>query len=203
MAKLKIRTTDSAVYTRAKELDIPYSRRSDYEVEFEQVVDDKLAISLGYEISTRDDQVLLPYAGLNDNEKARIFADAGFQAPAFLQNYMAKIKVYNEESQLKQLQRQRAEEAEQRREFAKKQAHELLADEFKKVQGEIDELKAEIQRKNKRIDELESILRQLICKSTDEQLEALGLYKPVPEEESEQPTEAQQEALDTLGLDDC
>jgi len=200
MAKLKIRTTDATVYTKAKELDMPFQRRSDYEVEFVQEIADKLVIDLGYEISTSG-SVLLPYIGLSEDEVAAMFAAVGFQAPAFLQNYKAKMTEHEEENKQAKLKREIEKEAEQRRDIAKKQARELLADEIAKLNAEITSLKEKLERKDNRISDLESYLHKLIMQASEPALERAGLVKPQTEAEEEEPTPEQQEALETADLD--
>jgi hypothetical protein len=202
MVKMEISTSSTEIHTKAASLDVKHAHeRRQYSspmVWFDFDVDEKIVIEKGFQISVYD-CVEIPIYG---ETAANLLADANFDPLVFLDKVTEECKKRDAESKKRDAEEQQEAEEKQQRESTIKQARELLAEDFKRLEEEINDLKAKLERKTERISRLAEILASLIRKATDLQLEDIGLYHPsLQEGEEEQPTEAQQEALETLDLD--
>ena len=206
MAKIVIKTYDDDVHTKATEMDVPHQhgdRTSDTVQIYTFDVDDKVAIAKGFKI-TNGHQVILPEIAyfFSDNEKAiaTLLAESDFDPMRFLDAVAQAREKYVAEREQINLKKQREEEEQQRRDFARKQARELLADELTDLKKQIEAEQEKVLKREQRISDLEGYLTALIKASSTEALVKAGLYKAQPEED-EETTPEQQEALETCGLD--
>jgi len=193
LARLYYSTSSTEIHTYVTKNNIPHEHEHGNAV-FRWNLDEKQVVDLGFEVGA-DESIVKPWL-LCDQVEA-ILIEANFEPMRFLTLYKAALEKERAETQAKkQMEEQQAQKL--------KEARSILEPEFKELEQKIDRLNEAVERRDKRIEQLASVLRQLIRKANDEVLEAVGLYNPSDGgEDQEEPelTEAQQEALETLGLD--
>jgi len=196
LARLYYSTSSTEIHTYVTKNSIPHEHERG-SVVFRWDLDEKQVIDLGFEVSA-DESIVKPWLSKSAQVEA-ILIEANFEPMRFLALYKAAYEKERVETQAKkQMEEQQAQRL--------KEARSILEPEFKELEQKITRLNEAVERRDKRVEQLASVLRQLIRKANDEVLEAVGLYNPSDDgEDQEEPelTEAQQEALETLGLDDC